>query len=157
MKRMKKADLRKAVADGTVVAVVTAHKPQGEFVTSGKRATVIEVDIPRRVYTGVRSDFGGHIVNDGVRVRYEDGTEEVVSPHDVICSWTEYVVERDDMVAAHSERADALTERKRLATDAAEALGGRVESITDRKTFKTVDYRIVLTVEQATAAAEITA
>lgn len=149
MKRMKKSELRKAITDGTDVAVVTAYKPQGEFAVHGQRATVIAVDQPRRVHTGVRLDIGGHIVTDGVRVRYDDGDERVVAPHDVICSWAEYVTERVAVIVARTKNADALADLERQAITAAQALGGRAETIRDRKTFKTIDYRIVLTVEQA--------
>lgn len=152
MKRMKKSELRKAITDGTDVAVVT-YKPQGEFAVHGQRATVIAVDQPRRVHTGVRLDIGGHIVSDGVRVRYDDGDERVVAPHDVVCPWVEYVAERDAAINAQTERADKLADLERQATTAAQALGGRVETVFDRKSFQTVDYRIVLTVEQATDAA----
>ena len=128
---MKKQDLKTAIEDGTIVAVNTGYRTPGKFPLSCAKAKVIAVDQERRVYSGARYDFSGHIARDGVRVRfetqpryevgsrpllrashlrdtYEDTQDRVVAAREVILPWDEYVSERDSHLAAERDRYDSL-------------------------------------------------
>jgi hypothetical protein len=153
MHRMKKTALRDAITNQTPVAVVTDHKPRGQFVTTGKRATVIAIDQPRHVHTGQRWDWGGHRVEDGIRVRYENGNETLVAPHDVISTWSEYETERDSARAVVDTKNNRLAAEEAQATAAAAKLGGMVKARRPHNGFDILGYQVVLTAEQAEQAA----
>jgi len=142
---MKKADMRKAMDAGTVVAV--GRRPTKDTLpTDAKPATIVGLNAKRRVHSGARWDIGGHIAEDGVRVRYdtevtgytlggqpilvarsswargddhEETDDRVVAPKDVIMPWDEYEVKLAEQVARRdsreSARRDAETQSRELA------------------------------------------
>jgi hypothetical protein len=150
---VKVKDMEKCIADGAEVAV--GHTFKGEIPTKLQRAEIVAVRQPRRVYTGERADWSGHNSNTGVRVRYLDddpGSEAVVAPNDVYAPWDEYLEIRERALNENDRKARELAEKKARAEAAVAILGGKVHSIS--RSFKTVDYAVTLTLDEATALVE---
>ena len=76
------------IKDITIGADYAIERYKGGFY----RATVLEAGpISRRVYSGARYDFGGHLTTQAaVRVRYSSGTEDIVPPAKVSSTWEVY-------------------------------------------------------------------
>ncbi len=154
---MKKADLKKAIEAGTPVAVHIGYRAQDEYPTYGVHsAEVIAVGQKRRVYSGRRSDFGGHITEDGVRVRftdgqpnstqkpitsprpqagtdeYEDTEDRIVSARDIIDTLDDYVRKSAQQQAAQQAAEQRKQSLKQRAEQLAERVGGGAEANYER-------------------------
>lgn len=154
--RMKKAEVKAAMRDGTHVAVFTGYKgkdrySQNQMATDGKEAVVKDMDVPRTVHSGARWDIRGHRANDGIVIQYVEGQDHrTVGPADVLGPWDEYVRARDQHQRVRAHQEDRRRERKQAAERLAGTLGGRVRAIRGEG-FETRDHEIVLTIEQAEA------
>lgn len=147
---MKIKDMEQAMAAGTLVIV-------GKY--GGKPATIIELRCTRKVYSGARWDFAGHNAHDGVKVRYEDGTEKVVGPREVIGPADEVNAQRDAARRRREEHEAALEAQRARCNAAVEALGAgsvraRYSSSHRSQLPRLLGYDIVLTPEAAEKIAE---
>lgn len=143
---MKKADLKKAIDAGTVIAVAPEFR-RGTYPTRAVRATVVAVDQDRRVFSGARWDMSGHIAHDGVRVRYEQPSpgdpgrppivghrgmlrsdvyqvtdDRIVPAASCIAPWDEYEVERARVVDKNAAERTAEEAEEKRHVDAAQRL-----------------------------------
>lgn len=144
---MKKADLKKAIAAKTVIAVAPGYVARGEYPRNAYRATVVAVGQKRRVFSGARWDMAGHIAEDGVRIRYEsdvptngglrpissteafgrrdlyeETADRIVAPHSCIAPWDEYETERDRLVAIEADKSQSREAREAHFASVAERL-----------------------------------
>lgn len=96
----------------------------------GRKARVIAVRQRRRVYSGARSDWGGHLADDGVKIVWlEDqhnskaGEEAIVGPRQIVSLWNEYAEQRAKRQLRDQERRDGIAEQERRARELAAKLG----------------------------------
>jgi hypothetical protein len=94
MKRMKVKDMRAAIEKGDPLAVTVIRYRND---VSGRHGHAVSVKQERRVNSGERWDFRGHIVKDGIGVRFEGApATEIVAPH--------LVMEPESVVAEAEQR-----------------------------------------------------
>lgn len=137
------------------------------------RAEVLEVNVPRRVYSGARWDFSGHLAGDGVRVRYESGRnvgkEEVVGKRHVVGEWGQAKAEYGELAMREDARRAALDAEKAACVRAAEAITNAIRTVDDsisprvevngryddpHGSRKLVGWRVTIDSDTATALAE---
>jgi hypothetical protein len=145
---MRKKDMQAAIDAGTIVAVGRGLE-RGEIPDRCRQARIVSLSQPRRVHTGARSDFGGHLSGDGVRIaylddaqngipdhqpitgytgyiggdKYENTTDRVVGPRDIYDAYDQWVTDIAEVRARKAEENDAKLARQRRSQEAADAIG----------------------------------
>lgn len=153
---MKVKDMEKLVGTDQVVAVAPGTDAYSQ--DYGRKAVILGVRQPRKVYSGERFDFSGHTARDGVRVRYLEtgsrsdeivGQEAVVGPRQVAGPWEPYAEARAERRAREQAKRDGLENQRQRVGALAASLGGYVQPRRSGFGGPVVGYDVILTLDAA--------
>lgn len=141
---MKRREMEQHMAAGTSVGV------KRDQYSTAREATILEVGVTRRVYSGQRWDFSGHNAHDGVRVKFvNDDTEAVVGARNV-GDWETMSAAATAARQREQEKAERLARQKASAEAAVQRLGvGRVAAKYAMTGYSITGYVVELTGAEA--------
>lgn len=150
---MKIKDMEQAMETGAKVVCGPGYA-EGEYSakpTDSNTATIIALRQVRRVYSNSRSDWGGHPAHDGVKVRYENGREEIVGPKTVVASLDHYTRTYEEKKARREEAEGSVAAAKARCEAAVKAIGfGTVEPVYQGyRDFRIRGWKVSFTATQA--------